>query len=652
MERCASKTSCVLAQGGKMLGAIIGLPVWENVNYRFVQTLQGIAPPMNYSTSTVMVANKRIDHARNEIVAAALRAGAEHVFFLDSDVLAPPGAFQQLLLRARNNNHKIVSGVYWSKSNPCYPLIFHEPGCGSNMDWRVGDYIKAPYAIGMGLVLIHTDVFRAISDSCWYTIDYGLTIDKETGATMASSMTEDLPFCQRALDAGFDIWVDTGIQAGHLVTTQDYQEVWKRTFIDVFRETQDPDLSERRAYEESAKVQVGQIFGLNESMPQAQGRSPADYDTLYIGEMLSGGEPGDVLAPSHALKPTWIGPPEIVPVDKVYGRVCVKDVSISPDAYPTAVENWVNHLKGGAELEILSQDPSSFDCFSGHVYSPAFLEQQMANAGLTEIRRAQTQNYWHIKGRKRLDSDPVVSIVILAHDQPEMTGQCVVSLREKTKSEVPYEIIVVDNGSDPPLPSLGDRQVRCDENLSYGQGMTAGIKESKAPYVLLLNNDTVCIQEDWLDALLLRIRGKGNVAAVGPKQIHPNGTVYHSEIGFTEARVPYHPTTGVSHDHMSVQVEKAVLALNFGVVLVRRQLFDAIPFDERFGDIGNYEDIDWCLRAREMGLTLIYTPAVEWLHFGGQTQGQDIERSKLAIEVNRVKFVEKWKDADEGLFVE
>ena len=274
------------------LGAVIGLPCYETWNWRFSMCLQSLSPPMNYQTKTVPVVGKIIDVARNEIVECALRDGAEHVLFLDSDVIFPPHSFQQLLLRQRNNpEHKITSGVYWSKSNPCFPLIFHEAGRGSFMDWRVGDYIKAGYAIGMGLVLIHTDVLKAIKPP-WFKINYGLNTDTETGLSMSASITEDLYFCEKATEAGFEIWVDTAIQAGHL------------------------------------EGNSGVIFGLNDGMPQAQGRSPNKNKVLYIGDILAGGEPADILSVNAALNPTWVAPPERVPSNGPYEKVCVKDVDI------------------------------------------------------------------------------------------------------------------------------------------------------------------------------------------------------------------------------------------------------------------------------------------------------------------------------------
>lgn len=609
------------------LGAVIGLPCFADehgnpkfsAGARFAMCLQSLSPPMNYMTSTCPVVGERIDVARNQIVEKALRDGAEHILFLDTDVLFPPTAFMSLLMRQRNNpDHKIVSGVYWSKCNPSFPLIFHEAGRGSNLDWRVGDYIEAPYAIGMGLVLIHTDVFRAIQPP-WYTINYGLNIDNESGSISASSMTEDLPFCERALEAGFKMWVDTGIQAGH--------------------------------YDSNSGV----IFGLNDSMPQAQGRSPGS-GTLYIGDIMAGGEPADILARNPLLKPTWVGTPDKVPTDKKYPRVCVKDANLPVSILKQSVQEWDRVTKPGGTIEVMHPDFEGIISRGGEVsvpaYGPKVIEDLLTGQGFVELARKQEGDYFTIKGIKPSCEIPLISVVILAHGLKEMTYQCIDSVRQSEHEDFEFEIILVDNGSDEPLSAMGDKLVRLESNLQFGLAAQKGIEAAhpESKYYLLLNNDTVCPDKTWMQNLLTRLRGNGYFSAVGPKQVTPTGVIYHAGIGFGTDRVPFHLFAGWAHDHPNVQTEQEVLALNFGCVLIRREVFEKYGFDDRYGGVGNYEDIDWCLTVRKNGGHLLYTPSSEIVHFGAQTQAADPEASHKSVAENREKFVEKWGEEDPALF--
>ena len=607
------------------LGLLIGLPV--NVDDKgapeysagalFSQCLQSLAPPMGYSTKTQLVPGKRIDHARNEIVEVALRDGAEHVLFLDSDVLFPPNSFQTLLLRQRNNpNHKLISGVYWGKSNPTFPLLFHEEGRGSFLDWKLGDYIKI-WATGMGLILIHTDVFRALEPP-WFTIDYGLTQDKETGGMSASSMTEDLPFCDRVGKAGFDIYADTGVQAGH--------------------------------YDRN----TGITFGMNEAFPQAQPRHP-DTGTLFIGDLMAGGEDCRILSPNPNTNPTWVGPPDKIPEGE-YQSIKVKDANIEHMKINEVTREWADHVKPGGSLEVILPDyvemiANGVPLTGKQVYKPDVQELAMQLAGLVEVTREKGETSYLIKARKPKDDTPLVSIIIPCKDLQDMTAQCLASLAEHTKVDANYEVIVVDNGSVNPYPPMGDKMVRLEQTLPFGAAIEEGVKAAgDSSYLVLLNNDTVLTQDEWLENLLARIRGRGQIAAVGPKQLMPNGTIYHAGIGFTEERIPFHEFVGFSHDHATVQQEKEVLALNFGCVLIRRSVFEEFPFDPQFSIIGNYEDIDWCLRVRKAGMILVYTPSAELIHFGARTQAEMPDKGRECVERNRAKFINKWKEEKPELF--
>ncbi len=582
--------------------------------------LQSLAPPMNMSTRTMPVVGKRIDIARNEIIESCLRDNSKWLMFIDTDVLFPPHTMMALLQRLQNNpDLSIVSGVYFSKSNPCFPLIFDEAGCGSKLDWKVGDFLEdVGYAIGMGLCLIDCEVFRAFGPP-WYDINYGLNIDSETGGTSAASITEDLIFCERAHEAGYKISVDTGIQAGHL------------------------------------DIGSGVIFGLNESMPQAQGREPQTAETLYVGDILAGGEPAHVLCKDPDMKPTWIGGADKIPGGS-YEKVRIKDPDVHPSSLPEVTREWAAHVSPGGSLEVMQPDwPARISqgvAISGNVFGPEYIERGLSEAGMVEVKRTTANDYHVIHAEKPHAEDALVSIIIPAKDLHDMTSQCVASIRDNTEGS--YEIIIVDNASDEPYQNIGDKLLTLKTPLSYGRAVTEGTKLSKAAYIVLLNNDTVVNQKDWLDELLKRIRGNGNVACVGPKQIHPNNTIYHAGIAFSEEGVPFHAFLGWGRDHPAVNQEQIALALNFGCVLIRREVFDRFPLDTRYGGVGNYEDIDWCLTVRKTGLQCIYVPSVEIIHFGGQTLAQNPEEAERSIEENRAKFVDKWGSERElmGLSVE
>lgn len=202
---------------GKVQGVnvVVGIPSFGMVSTYFLQALNSQQYPLVSSAVPKIVLNKPIAEARNEIVQFALDQGANYIYWLDDDVVAPPDAFLKLYMAQKD----IVNGVYWSKSNPPMPLMFRNHLEGPYLDWHVGDFIEVD-AAGNGLTLVKTDVYRKISETVggpWYSTDY----TSFKNATVSSpNNTEDLYFYWKAKQAGYKVWVDTSVQAFHYEKNQ------------------------------------------------------------------------------------------------------------------------------------------------------------------------------------------------------------------------------------------------------------------------------------------------------------------------------------------------------------------------------------------------------------------------------------------------
>ena len=197
---------------GKTFGVnvVVGIPSFGMVSTYFLQSRLSQQFPLVSSAVDKIVLNKPIAEARNEIVEYALTQGANYIYWLDDDVIAPPDAFLKMYMKQKD----IINGVYWSKSNPPMPLLFRNHLEGPYLDWHIGDFIEID-AAGNGLTLVKTDVYRKISKELgepWYSTEY--TSFKQ--ATQSpSNNTEDLYFYWKARKAGFKVWADTSIQAFH-----------------------------------------------------------------------------------------------------------------------------------------------------------------------------------------------------------------------------------------------------------------------------------------------------------------------------------------------------------------------------------------------------------------------------------------------------
>jgi hypothetical protein len=149
-----------------------------------------------------------VGEARNRCVEIALEAGVPYIMFVDYDVTPPPNAVIKLLSLKTD----IAAGVYHLKQVPSYPLIFVEGWPGAFEDYETGDLIKAD-GVGMGCTLINMEVFKNI-DPPWFKTVPGYS--EKSPNILLPHLTEDIYFCRKARDAGYDIIVDTSVQAGHV----------------------------------------------------------------------------------------------------------------------------------------------------------------------------------------------------------------------------------------------------------------------------------------------------------------------------------------------------------------------------------------------------------------------------------------------------
>jgi GT2 family glycosyltransferase len=148
----------------------------------------------------------QIDVARNNQVDAFLRETEfTHHLWLDDDiVLIHPDSILQLLSRKL----PIVSGVYSRSEWPYYPIFLRENKAAkdyelmyTNSSYPKNRLVKVD-AVGAGLLLVRRDVYEKLTPPYF---------------VWQAKHGEDVYFCKKVRDAGFQIYVDTNVEALHMV---------------------------------------------------------------------------------------------------------------------------------------------------------------------------------------------------------------------------------------------------------------------------------------------------------------------------------------------------------------------------------------------------------------------------------------------------
>jgi len=240
----------------------------------------------------------------------------------------------------------------------------------------------------------------------------------------------------------------------------------------------------------------------------------------------------------------------------------------------------------------------------------------------------------------------VVSIIILAFNQLEHTRACLESLAARTT--VPHEIIVVDNCSTDGTPEFlkswqaaheNCTVIRNESNRGFAGGNNQGLSIARGDFLVLLNNDTI-VTHGWLEHLLEAFDRHPDTGIAGPVSNNVSGPqLVKAAYGNLQEMPGFAEAWTRNHRGQSLEVTRAV-----GFCLAaRREVISAIGgLDERFGS-GNFEDDDFCIRARLAGFHIRIAQDAFVHHTGSQTfKGAKIDYRQAMLR-NWDLFRAKWQ---------
>ena len=243
------------------------------------------------------------------------------------------------------------------------------------------------------------------------------------------------------------------------------------------------------------------------------------------------------------------------------------------------------------------------------------------------------------------------ALIILAWNQWALTRRCLDSLLALDLDEA--EIIVVDNGSeDETVEGLNAyaqrvRIVRLPANLGFVRGMNIGIAAARPDDdVVLLNNDLIFDQMDWLNRLRDAAYAAADHGIVGCRMLGPEpGQLLFHLGGFIEPELLWGQQTESGQQETDVGQfprTRRVQGIAFALAYIRRDCLDRIGgLDEIFHSY--FEDTDYCLRAADAGIASVVAGAVTLRHDQhGSTKDDGGFRERLWKD-SRARFAERWQ---------
>jgi O-antigen biosynthesis protein len=276
------------------------------------------------------------------------------------------------------------------------------------------------------------------------------------------------------------------------------------------------------------------------------------------------------------------------------------------------------------------------------------LERHLKARGYPDSQVLQSPpGHYHALYRHR--EEPLVSILIPTKDQLAMVQRCVESVLEKTRYQH-YEIILIDNNSETPealqwlalLDEIGGQKVRVlryPHPFNYSAINNLAAREARGEYLVLLNNDTAVIAEDWLDALLNHAQ-RPEVGIVGAKLLFPNERIQHAGVVLGLRNPAEHlflglplQTTGYMQRLLVDQNYSAVTA---ACLMIRTSIYHEVGGLDEVRFKVSYNDVDLCLKVNALGYLNVWTPHALLLHESSVSQ-RLVDTTAQAVRAERFR---------------
>ncbi|MBT9145933.1 MAG: N-acetylglucosaminyl-diphospho-decaprenol L-rhamnosyltransferase [candidate division WS2 bacterium] len=251
----------------------------------------------------------------------------------------------------------------------------------------------------------------------------------------------------------------------------------------------------------------------------------------------------------------------------------------------------------------------------------------------------------------------IISISIVNWNTKGLLRDCLKSIYENTHG-IDYEIFVVDNASEDGSTKMVEKEfpkvklIKNKENAGFAKANNQAIMRSKGRYVLLLNSDTVVL-ENALEKMMVFMDEHPGVGVLGPKILNPDGSLQPSCRSFPTLLTTFFEETLLNRlfpknrivgkykmsywEHNSVREIDQPMG---SALMVRREAIEQVGLlDEQF--YMYYEEVDWCYRIKKRGWKIYFIPQAQVIHYGGTATNKNKSKSLVETYRSMYKFFRK-----------
>jgi len=249
-----------------------------------------------------------------------------------------------------------------------------------------------------------------------------------------------------------------------------------------------------------------------------------------------------------------------------------------------------------------------------------------------------------------------LSIIIVNWNVKDLLRDCLASI-QNNQENIELEVIVVDSASSDDSTEMVEKEfpwarlIKSDQNLGYPRGNNVGILASCGRNILILNPDTV-ILDDALAVMSDYLDNHIDVGALGPQLLNADGSIQSSrrrfpslmtgllESTWLEDVAPQRIMRSYYAKDMPDDQENDVDWVTGACLMVPRRIIDQVGlFDE--GYFMYSEELDWCRRISEAGWRIVYLPQAKIIHHVGKSSEQAVTTRHINFQQAKLRYFRK-----------
>jgi GT2 family glycosyltransferase len=206
---------------------------------------------------------------------------------------------------------------------------------------------------------------------------------------------------------------------------------------------------------------------------------------------------------------------------------------------------------------------------------------------------------------------PLVSIITINYNHPEITCALLRSLRNITYPSV--EIIVLDNDSREDSPAIIVESfpeiifIQSEKNLGFAGGNNLAVRRAKGDYILFLNNDTEVVP-GFLEPLVAKLEAHKTIGAVSPKIKYfnsPDTIQYSGQADINPYTIRSYGYGYGSKDSGQFDMDTPTSFVHGAAMMLPREVIFKVGLMAECYFL-YYEELDWGARIRKNGYELWY----------------------------------------------